>query len=192
MPTIPVVAGCPLPKLFPFIAFSLSRPNHQRWNAKRKKLSRNMWHVAWRGGGEEKMRKYLRKNCIIMSGMKKVWLCESTHFPNQQRRCAKWRLSRNMYALRTQFLHIWAPICMLGWCLVTKFLQHISGESLLQVRCWLGTFFPSVSTFSKLCSNWCSTWWGSTWPDGLTAKNKRNIFLCCHVMLMVMWHVKHL
>ncbi len=31
-----------------------------------------------------------------------------------------------------------APICMLSWCLLTKFLRRNSVESLLKVRCWLG------------------------------------------------------
>ena len=31
-----------------------------------------------------------------------------------------------------------APICMLGWCLFTKFLHWTSVGSLLRVRCWLG------------------------------------------------------
>ena len=36
--------------------------------------------------------------------------------------------------MHTHFLHV-LPICMLSWCLVTKFL-HLS--SVGRVRCWLG------------------------------------------------------
>ncbi len=34
-----------------------------------------------------------------------------------------------------------APICMLSWCLLTKFLHWSSVRSLLRVRCWLGRTF---------------------------------------------------
>ncbi len=41
--------------------------------------------------------------------------CTLFHIPpNQQRRSAKRKLSRNMYTLHTRFLHVWVPTCMLS------------------------------------------------------------------------------
>ncbi len=93
-------------------------------------------HRSWSNSGD------------LISGMKEVehgegrWKQDlpSTHsIPNHQRWYAKWKLSRNMYTLRTRFLARLAPICMLSRCSLTKFLHWSSGGSLLRVRCWLGS-----------------------------------------------------
>ncbi len=64
--------------------------------------------------------------------------------PNQQRWCAKWKLSWNKYILHACF----CTFVMLSWCLVTKIsASELSQNFILRVRCWLGTFF-----FKKNCN----------------------------------------
>ncbi len=63
-----------------------------------------------------------------------------------------WKLSQNMYTLRTYiFVHL-APTCMLSRCLVTKSLHRSSGGSLSRVWCWLG-----ITTKEKKERKWHST-----------------------------------
>ncbi len=43
------------------------------------------------------------------------------------------------HCMHVFFLHVWCLLARSSRCLVAKFLRRSSAESLLRVRCWLGT-----------------------------------------------------
>ena len=51
----------------------------------------------------------------------------------------KWKLSQNLYTLRTRFCMFGRRFCMLSWCLLAKYLHWSSVGILLRVCCWLGS-----------------------------------------------------
>ncbi len=72
------------------------------------------------------------------SGREKKFLVGS--YPTSKRRYAKWKLSRNIYALHTRFFARLAPIRNARSVTSDKISAYRSSVgSLLRVRCWLGS-----------------------------------------------------
>ncbi len=65
---------------------------------------------------------------------------KKTFLPNHQQWYARWKLSRNMYTLRTRFCTLGADLHAQRVLIDKKFLRRSSVGRLLRVRCWLGEF----------------------------------------------------